>query len=454
MPKDGAVTTLEAPAADAGLDQGSSTDTSTDNSGSSDGGTTDAIDTADTPQSGESGHLRGAELYRSVKDKLKSAGLSPQQLRSVRNAVWMADKAEKATGGDLSAFEKTQQIVSKLADNPEDGYTPEQLIEQTIQERTFWREFDTKFEKGDRTIIADMISANPESFQALAPAAMDEFARINPEGFSAYVAKSATGYLNGKQIPLQFAILDTFLPSMPDFPGKERLVAAIQAIYGAFEGLDKMAQGQIAPKKGEGQPQQAGGIDQREERISAKEMDLTRREWNADSGLKGGTLRDAEMNRIAATQKVTLDDADRAKIKAAVGEEFNARLAANARYGQAMRGFLQAGNRRSYIERVNSEAAKMVPGITARHTQAVIDAKKAAGAAKASASGAKPVSAKSGNAQPSNGSNGNLVQWLSAHPKTLGKMIDHARTSYSMLQRNEAYLMGENNLFKWKARAV
>ena len=456
MPDEGAVATLEAPAVDAGREsQGSIGETSTDTSTTTDQGSSDAIDNADSPSKGETGHLRGAELFKSVKEKLRNGEkLTPQEFRSIRNAVHIADKADRATGGDLEAFEKTQQIVSRLADDPEAGYTPEQIIESTLDERNFWREFDGKFEKGDPSLIEEMASANPESFQVLVPAAMDRFAQVNPEAFSAYVAKSTKGYLDGKQVPLQFAILQTFLPQMPDFPGKDRVVAAINEIYGAVQGLDEMAARPITPKKVEGTQQQSGGIDQRDERLQNKEMDLTRREWNQTTAPIGIQLRDSEIDRVASQQKVTLDDADKEKIRAAVKEEFDARCAANSKYGQAMRDYIRVGNRRAYQERAASEYKKLLPGITARHTQAFIDQKKAAATRKPAPAGTQQQQKPLQGANQRSGGSDNLVQWISGHPKTLGKQIDYSRTTNSMLLRNEAYLRGESGLKKWRAKTA
>jgi hypothetical protein len=455
MPDEGAVATIEAPAADAALDSSVSTDSSAVDSGTSDaaGTSSDAADNADTPQPGETGHLRGSELYKAVKDKLKTAGLDPQALKSIRNAIWMADKADKLSGGNLEAIEQVQGLVSRLADDPESGATPEQIIEQTLDERNFWRDFDSKFEKGDVSLIPMMIEANPEAFQKMAPAAMDRFADVNPEGFSAYIAKSAVGYLNGKQIPVQWAILETFLPSVPDFPGKDRFVAALSEVYKAFDSLEKMAANPITPKKVEGKENAAGGLDQREQSLTEREMSVRRQEWNGETSQIGIQLRNSELERIAATQKVTLDEADKAKIRAAVNEEFTARCAANSKYGQAMRGYLQAGNKRAYADRAASEYKKLIPGITARHTQAIIDAKKSAGAKKSAAQASVAGNGQRQPQQPSNGS-GNLPQWLSGHPKTLNKRIDLVRTTNSMLQRNEAYLVGEKGLFKWKPKEI
>jgi hypothetical protein len=462
MADEGSVATLEAPGADASLDTTTSTDTgitSSDTSGSGDTGTSDAIDNADSPAAGETGHLRGAELFKSVKDKLrKGEALSPQEYRSIRNAVHMADKADRLTGGNLDALESQNGLMAKLTDDPDAGHTPEQIIENTLAERTFWRGFDDKFQKAAESpadaqaLIQEMFTANPMSAQQMAVHAMDEFAKVNGEAFSGYVAKSTVGYFNGKQVPLQFAILETFLPSLPDFPGKERVVAAIQSIYGAFEGLNTMAQNPVTPKKLEGTPEAAGGMNQGENTTEALTIRANRAEWQPQAQQKGIELRTTEMNRIAAAQKVTLTAEDQQKIRAAVNEEVNTRLSVDQRYIQAMKGFLIAGNRKAYIERATSEQQKIVPGITRRHTQALIEEKKAT-PAKAAVNGSG-AAAKAAQAAPSKDGNGNLIQFIAGSPKSVGLQVDHGRTTHSMLMRNEAYIVGQKAMVRWKPKTV
>ncbi len=174
------------------------------------------------------------------------------------------------------------------------------------------------------------------------------------------------------------------------------------------------------------------------------------REWQAETSRPGHELRENEINRIATGQKATLTEQDKVKIRSAVTEELNARLAADTRYGQAMRGYLQAGNRRAYSDRALSEYKKLIPSITRRHTQAAIDEKKSHPAPKQAVNGkvAQPLP------KATQDSNGNLIQWLSGPPRTVGKQVDYGRTTNSMLQRNEAYIKGEKALFKWKVRTA
>ena len=418
--------------------------TSTDTTGTvSDAtGTADAIDDGDSPQAGETGDLHGPELYRSVKDKLKNGEkLSTAEIRSIRKAIWQANEAHKATDGNLEGFLKQREIFSRLSDGDE-TLTPEQVVEQAIDFKNFWTSFDDKFQAGDASIVKQMAEANKDSFRALAPAVMDELSRVDNTRFSNYVARSAQSFLDSQGAAVNFAILNAFLPKIPDFPGKEQLVEAIQGIYGAYDGISKLASTKPEEIK-------VGGGQEDDKTASPapdRELDITRREWNLNAGRPNVELRDSEMVRAAQARKMTLTEQEKGEIKAAVRDEFESRLAANRKYGEAMQGYIRSGNRRAYEERATSEGKKMLPGIVQRQTNFILDKRsqqKPAAAAKPNGSATKTV------AQPAKDATGNLIQHLSAHPRTLGKRIDLNRTTHSMLERNRGYIVGEKPLYEW-----
>jgi hypothetical protein len=236
---------------------------------------------------------------------------------------------------------------------------------------------------------------------------------------------------------------------MPEFAAKQQVLGAINHIKSLMGALDDMASKPIAAKVAEGDGKPNGGINQNPDHLAERELSITRREWQVDTERPGIELRNTEMSRIASQQKATLTDGDRQKIRVAVNEEINARLAADTKYGQAMRGYLQAGNRQAYRDRALSEYKKLIPSVTRRHTQAVIDEKKAAPVAKVDTQPGKTAQPLP---KPTQDASGNLIQWIAGPPRTVGKQVDYLRTTNSMLQRNEAYIKGEKGLFKWKTR--
>lgn len=441
---------MEAPAADAGIDTGA-IDTGAIDTGTTgaEGGSAETIDTGDSPQSGETGHLRGSELYKAVKDKLKASGLSAAEQRSLRNAIHIAAKADEATGGDLNKFTAEREAYGRLARDGEESLTPEDLIQTVQADRDQLAGILADIQYGAPKLVEEIFTDFPDSAANLSLQAMDRLASVDNERFSNYIARSAVSYLNQQGLPVEFAVLDEFLPSIPEFPGKNRVIAAIQKVYKAVNGLEAMASKQLpatakTPGAETAQPGDKGAtIDQRE-------MNVTRSEWNQTAGKSNVTLRDTEITRAAGARKITLTDAEKSSINAAVAEEFNTRLAANPRYGETMRGFLKSGNKREYEKRAAAEGAKLLPSIVARHTNAVIDKRTTAGAAK-SAGGAAKSAAPSA---PVKDGNGNLTQWIAGPPKTVGLQVDHNRQRPGMMARGEAYIVGQKAVHRWKVRTA
>lgn len=445
---DEASAVMEAPAADTGAIDTSSVDTSTSTSTGADTGTSDAIDSADTPASGETGHLRGAELYRAVKEKLKASGLSPAEQRSLRNAIHIAAKADEATGGDLNKFTAEREAYQQLVREGEESLPTEDLIETVRADRDQLAGILNDIQSGAPKLVDELFTDHPESAKTLTTQAMDRLANLDNERFSNYIARSATAYLNGQGLPVEFAVLDEFLPSLPDFPGKNRVIQAIQKVYQAFAGLETMASKQVAPASKTSATDAAQPGDKGAD-LDRREQNIVRTEWNQTAGKSNVTLRDSEMTRAAGARKITLTDQEKSDIKAAVREEFETRLAANPRYGQTMQGFIKSGNRREYEKRAKAEGEKLLPSIVARHTNAVID--KRTTAKPAAQNGTQKPAAQS---QPVKDGSGNLVQWIAGPPKTIGLQVDHNRQRPGMMARGEAYIVGQKAMHKWKVRTA
>ena len=422
---------LDAPVTDSSstVDSTSADTTSSDGlSGVDSGGSPESIDNADSPQSGEINQLRGKELYRAVKEKLKAA-LTVDEQRALRNAIHIAAQADEYSGGDLTKFQAERSAYQQLALEGEESLTPEDLVQTVRMDREQLQGILNDIASGAPKLLDEMLSDHPESFKSLVPQAMDRLAEVDNERFSNYVAKSAVNYLQSQGIDVQFAMIDAFLPAIPQFPGKEQLIEAIKSIYGSVSGLKSLAAKQIgAPNVAQRSPGDQNGNQGGD--LDAREQNITRYEWNRTAGQANVSLRDSEMTRAAGTRKVTLTDAEKSKIQTAVKEEFETRLAANRNYGQAMQGYLKNKNQRAYNERAASEGQKLLPSIVARHTNAVIDERtKAQAAARPATNGNVPR----GTQPAAKDGNGNLIQWLSGAPKSVGKQVDHMRTTRSML---------------------
>jgi hypothetical protein len=412
--------------------------------------TQETVDNYDTPQPGEVHNLRGSELFRAVKEKLKST-LDPQQYRALRNAIHIAGEADRATNGDLKAFQSERSAYSKLTDNPEDGLTPQQRVEQVLDERNFWRDFDGKFEKGDPEVLNQMFEANPNSFQMLVPQALSKLAEVNPDGYSTLIAQGIDGYLQSNEVYMQIAIASRFLPESSTDQPTQAVIDAFKAVKNAVGNIQHWAKQPLQAKKIEGR-ENPGGIDQNQDRLAEREHNIVRSEWNIEARKPNSDLYISELNRAATARKVTFTEQEKSKIMTDVIEEFNTRLAGNQLYGQAMRGYITSGNKRAYMDRVSSEGKKMLPSIVARHANAVIDARPKAGTQQKTQASAQPQKIQRQAAPQNNGNQ--ATQWISGHPRTLNMQIDYGRTTNGMLQRNQAYIKGQKTLVQWKPRTA
>jgi hypothetical protein len=431
---------METPDAGAAVETEVTTDVNTSTDTGESGQSTE-VDNGDQPQEGETGHLRGTELYKAIKQKLKAAGLSPQEQKSIRNAIFIAGKADQATGGDLTAFERERALFAQLGD-PSSGETPEQIVQNVKDKLSFWDDFDSKWEKGDTSLVEMMAESNPASFQNVSMAAMDKLSTLNNDAYSNYISKAAFNYLADQDIPLQLSIASRFLPESSQDPALQAVIDAFKAVNGAVNGIKAMASKKIETK----QPERAQEQPNPNQSLEQRELSVRNYEWSQEAKTPNLKLRDMEMQSAATARKVTLTDEEKSKINTAVKEEYEARLAANRNYGEAMRGYLQAGNRKAYADRAASEGKKLLPSIVARHTNAVLDARKSAAAQPKPAAGAKPTNG----AQPRQDATG--TAWLNGSPATMGLQVDYDRTSRPMFMRGEAYIKGKKELHKWKVK--
>lgn len=404
----------------------------------------DQIDQHDEPQPGETGNLRGKELYRAVKDKLKNGEkLSPQEMRSIRNAIHVAGRADEFTGGDLGKFEAERQVYEQLRMPGEEALDSTQLAQNVKTEREQLKGIFEDLKVGAPRLIDEVATDYPESFPSLAVQTMDKFAQTHNPEFSTYVAKSAFGYLSGQQVPQQFQILDRFLPESSSDPATQLVIDAVKQIKTALIGLGEMAakplnvQKPTAKTDAQGNPQEAD--------VATREHNVRRMEWDQEASPVNRNLRDTEIKNVLASRKTQLTEKERHQVMAAIKEEHDTRMGVHR---NTLKGYVDANNKRAYVDRVTSEGKKMIPSMVQRHVNAVIDARP---------KNAPKVDAKPGQKQPVDtegrkDATGSV--WLSGSPASLGLQVDYSKTTQGMMVRNEAYIKGRPGVHKWKSRVA
>jgi hypothetical protein len=412
------------------------------------------VEGAEQAESVDGEPTSAASTWKQLKDKLKD---SPDLHREVKKALHHWEESRKLLPDGVAKTVERLKLMEQLDDNTDDaeyvpGSTPiEQVISNTLAERSFWRDYDNAFQAGDPKIINQMVEANPESFQKLIPAAMDRFADVNPEGFSAYICKSVSGYLGNAGIPLQLALLERTLPSEAprDANGNQdqalvTVIEAFKAIKGVVEQINTTAKNPIAPKAIQGQqPGTKTGTEGNN--LEQREMNVLHDEWLREIRPRSESFTVNEIKKIAPSVKFTPAEAN--SIRNAVRTEINARVTANTAYQGKIKSLLKAKNKTSYSMTVESEHKKIIPGAVKRAVDDVLAKRKTAQGKKATP-GATTAQAKPGQATVQ--TDNNKYEWISDSPTRLGLKVDFRRGGIQA--DNTAYIVGRAKPVKWKRK--
>lgn len=398
-----------------------------------------ATATDDSSTSGES--LSGAPLWKSIKDSFR--GKDPKTVAQVRKAIYDATEVGKRHPEGLKGIDAVLESVKRLSEDQEtpDAMPIDQVIEETLGERTFWREFDTAFQAGDTKVVGQMAEANPEAFQKIVPEALNKFAEMNPDGYSSIVAKAVVGYFHEQDLPLQFKLLDRIIPQSSDDPAVQQLIEGYAAIKKAFDGISAMASKPVSSaevKRTETQQQQP----QNQEDAALELRDI---KWNGPIKTTSNSLMVTESQKALGNVKLTQPEID--KVKTAFNEEINARVELNQPYQNALRAYLKANNQAQYTLRVQSEHKKIIQGAAKRIVGDVIAARKgkvATGSVK------QPNQVQKTNLLPEVGEL--KFERIAGPPQTQGLKVDLTRTNQNMLVKRRAFVVGRKNPVDWSRK--
>jgi hypothetical protein len=428
MPEEALLSTVEVdqPAEDIASSEGTDAGSELGESGS-------ASETIEAPE------LKGSSLWRETKAALYSGkALTKPQISAIRRAIQAEAQISEKYPEGLTAIESTLSAVKSLAD---EGVPVEQAIQETLQERNYFREFDDLYTRGDGKFAEKLHEASPEAFENIGPSFIRKYAEVAPEAYSAQVAQAVVQHMNSAEVPLQFRVLSTFLPQLPDGPAKDQVIQACEAIFGWSEGLKALSQKKIEPRQvpqsQQTQQQPQNGID--------PQLDLSRREWNLETRDDGiNMVLMAAQKEIAALKKTGLSEPEKKKVIGKVSEELDARLLMDKQYGTSMQGFLKSGNKSSYTQLLNSKRKAIVPAAVKRAVADVL-AERPAKTAAQPGNGKQP--AKTDALKPAQGAM--QFRKITGPPKTLGLVTDLNRTPHSMLAKRQAYIKGEERPVSW-----
>jgi hypothetical protein len=396
------------------------------------------VNAAESTEDG--GALKGSKLWRDVNTKLTAGEkLTPKEMAAIRRSIHFEHNHQQKYPNGVQELESTREAIQPLL---EDETMPiGDAIQQIAQERSYFRELDSLFTAGKPEFVAKMADASPESFLELAPTVFQKFSEMNNEGFSSYVTGSVLSYMAGQKVPLQYEVLRTFLPQMPDFPGKDQIIGAVNALYKTQLSLEALAAKPINKPftaKTEDKPAESGDAN-------TLQMENNALKWDREADGEALSYISKEAAKLAG--KTPLTPKEMIKVRAKISDELDARLSMNKKYGQVMRGYLQNGNRVAYLQRLKSERLKILSGAIRR---AVADVSESRPKVQKTASTVTPNGKPTNNVQTKvNVADPNNFRRISAYPKGL---IDHNRTTQKMLIEGRAYLKNEERPVTW-ARA-
>lgn len=369
-------------------------------------------------------------LWKQLEPKL--ANLDPRDKNLIKGkliALENVDRQLQPIGGVKGAV-ALHTAIGGLRNDP--NQTPEQAIHETLQERDYFRGLDDAFTKADPSFVEKMISASndagQQSFERIAPAFADGWAKAAPEQFAAYVSKVAIGDMVANEIPLHFSMLKMMFARMPDSPEKAEAADAINAIFQWTEGLKGMAAKPTLPQP---KPKSTDDLEKERQTVESGKVENLRVGWNNSSSDHGRNLFSSELTRIAGKVQVTAEQRTQIWNKAA--EEYNDLCAADRQYGEAMRSYLASGDKESYRRTLEAKRAKVFPGAIRR----AFDDVTATDKPNVAKPGPKPGTVRT--AKPVE----NGFKRISGFPA--GK-IDHRRTTTSMIDKNQAVLKDGNRV--------
>jgi hypothetical protein len=404
-----------------------------------DAGSTEADGGGEESQAeGSEQSLRGSALWREVKSLTQEGKpLTPKQLSALNKVIHRADALDSKYPEGLTALEGRMAAIKPLI---EDESVPfEQAIAQTVQERDYFRELDSLFTGGKPEFVDKMADASPEAFQNIAPAVFRKYAEVNPEGYSSYVANAVVAHMNSAGVPMNFQVLDAFWPQVPAFPGKDQFQKALVGIIDWSDALKGLAARKIEQKAIPGQ--QNGQPDaNRETQLAEREQQITLSEWN--SSIRAQSEGFVRSEAVKAAGKTALTEKEHQTVLAKVKEEYSARLQGNPGYTSAAGGYVKAGNKASYIQRVQSEQKKIIPGAVRRAVMDVIEARPK--------NTPKVAPSQNGPKKPATSLTG-AVQFrkIAGPPRTLNMQVDLNKTTHTMLTKRQAYIKGEDRPVTW-----
>jgi hypothetical protein len=367
---------------DTGTDTGADEGAVDDATGTTDDTTTDeAAPVEDTAATGEPFKGRAIEngkinpAAKAVLDEIKAK--SPALEKQIRNALIRQDVFAREFGS-------VQDVKAKIA-----GYeaTINELggadgVAKTKEDLAYFNDIDQQFTAGDPRFIEALV-ASPEgkaSFLKVAPAMIEKYASMHPEGFDSYLAGKMKAQFDQSGLGTTLREMKYFIDRIPDSPEKNEVLDRwSQTVAGTFNPVVEKAGKQVAAPKIEGVQDAPARDDGRETALTQREQSVKNQEygltWKSElTGVVGPALTKLRTER-------GFNSTTEAAIKELFASRFDKVVAAK---GQNAAKFFKAGDKAGYQNAIRAlfreEAPKTLASVVDHFAPAKAGKKPAAAA--------------------------------------------------------------------------
>lgn len=272
---------------------------------------TPAVETPETPESSPDG-LETPEGQAPQTDEEKAATAAQSLFEGnklnekVKNYLTELHKADPRTAADIrNGLMQNQAIRAVLPGGVQEAkqlkaFKEEIGGEEGVQElRTNTEEFNSLIEaynSASPKFIDELINANGESFQKLAPSIIDKFAEMDPGGFGSYVSNVWQNDMLRNKVEMIVDRIGDFLPQ-----DNERSTQAFNALKAYFKRIEDFA------SKPVNSPIQKKEPDNREVEFQKKEESFTRKQWESEESSKHATLFQSTLSGLVGNRTLTAE---------------------------------------------------------------------------------------------------------------------------------------------------
>jgi hypothetical protein len=332
-------------------------------------------------------------------------GTNPQLSKELRD-LWFANRALKEEfPGGLQEIRQLRESVQEFG-----GI---EGIKELKQANDVWNDIDEQWIQGDPTFADRLAEANPQSFSAIAPRFIDNYSRVDPEGYQRVFGRILAATLRDAEIGNALYLAKQNL-ALKNTEEAGRLLGEVEQWIGGINELAKQA-----PKA----PAKAPELDRREQSLNEREQKLFRESVAREFRSSVGSSIQSEIKQVLKGKAL---DQDRMGVFTRLVDEEIAKLVdGDKSIKQTIERYEAAGDSQGVIKFVNSRVKPLVPKAVDK-VYKLLFANTAAKTATAKVPAKAPAKVEQG--------------WVKIQGPPRPEDVDHSKTPFEMKFKNQAVL--------------